>query len=152
LDLTYPPTVIWRHKKENLKKCSLRGLEQRPDFLFFTYPTQALPALDGYVVLTLEAPPLTAEDAKRGLLLIDATWRYAAQMEKKIAPRQNVVQRSIPAHYRTSYPRCQTACADPDRGLASIEALYVAYRLLGRDADDLLENYYWREGFLERNS
>ena len=69
------PTYIMRHRKENLKKCSLRGLEGRDDCVFFTYPTAVLPDLSSYVVLAMNAPPLTAADAEYGLFLIDGTWR-----------------------------------------------------------------------------
>ena len=67
------PTVILRHKKENLKKCSLRGLEPRSDFIFLTYPKSTLPSLKGYVLLTMGAPPLTKEDHDKGIFLIDGT-------------------------------------------------------------------------------
>jgi pre-rRNA-processing protein TSR3 len=32
--------------------------------------------------------------------------------------------------------------------LASIEAIYVAYQLMGRDTTGLLDLYHWREQFL----
>lgn len=143
-----PHTIIWRHKRENLKKCSLRGLEQRTDFQFITFP-DPLPELKNYVVLSLDGAPLSKEDAECGLLLLDATWRYAMKMAPQL--QANLIQRSIPASYRTAYPRRQQDCSDPDRGLASIEALYIAYHLLGRPTDGLLDNYYWKEHFLEKN-
>ncbi len=37
---------------------------------------------------------------------------------------------------------------DPTGGLASVEALYAAKRLLGDDDPDVLEGYHWREAFL----
>ena len=147
-----PVTIVLRHRKENLKKCSLRGLESRSDFLFLTYPADSLPDLSEYISLTLDAPPLTREDSCRGLFLIDATWRYAETMQKSIAPLHGVVPRSIPSEFRTAYPRKQTECSDPERGLASLEALYIAYRMMGREAEKLLESYYWRARFLEINS
>lgn len=147
------PTLVLRHKKENLKKCSLRGLEMRQDFRFFAYPChEPLPNLDPYILLTLDAPPLSPADAHHGLLLVDATWRYAEKMLiflSKEAP--HICKRSLPAHYRTAYPREQTDCPDPDAGLASIEALYLSYRILGWDTAGLLDNYYWRESFLQKN-
>ena len=150
---TFPPSIILRHRKENLKKCSLRGLENRPDFRFFTYPVDTLPNLSGYIVLQLDAPPLTHLDASRGLFLIDATWRYATVMSQQVSAQlHNVVFRSIPPGFRTAYPRCQTDCPDPEHGLASIEALYLAYRTLGRAAEGLLDNYYWKNAFLIQNN
>lgn len=147
----FPPTVVIRHRLENLKKCSLRGLESRPDFQFITYPYRELPDLSGYIVLTLDAPPITAEDKDKGLLVLDATWRYAAKMFKPFADQPHYQYRSLPSCFRTAYPRFQTECSDPERGLASVEALYLCYYLLGRDVSGLLDNYYWKELFLEKN-
>lgn len=147
----FPPTVVIRHRLENLKKCSLRGLEERTDFQFFTYPYTALPPLAGYVVLTLDAPPLSSAESACGLLVIDATWRYAQKMIKPFLGQSEYLYRSLPALCRTAYPRRQEDCPDPERGLASIEAIYLAYRLLGRDTTGLLDNYYWKEQFLQLN-
>lgn len=148
----FPPTIVWRHRKENLKKCSLRGLEDRSDFHFISYPTEELPVLDEYVILQLEAPTLSEADAERGLLIIDGTWRYAGLMGRQLANRGiSGVPRSLPAHYRTAYPRYQNGCPLPDQGLASIEALYVAYHLLGRDTEGLLTHYHWASQFLAEN-
>ena len=40
---------------------------------------------------------------------------------------------------------------DPAGGLATIEAIYVAYHLLDREADSLLDGYRWAAEFLEHN-
>lgn len=103
-------------------------------------------------MLDLDAEPLSAADGDRGLFVVDATWRYAARMVKSLGDRPEMVRRSIPGGYRTAYPRCQTDCPDPDRGLASVEAIAVAYRIMGRGGEDILDHYYWKEGFLERNA
>ncbi|MDH3585102.1 MAG: hypothetical protein OER86_12900, partial [Phycisphaerae bacterium] len=60
--------------------------------------------------------------------------------------------RTLPAGLTTAYPRQQTACPDPQRGLASIEALYVARFILGQPANHLLDGYRWAGPFLERNA
>ncbi|MCB1136833.1 MAG: hypothetical protein KDK78_11240 [Chlamydiia bacterium] len=148
----YPETVVFRHKRERLSKCSLRGLEPREDFTFFRYPITEVPECTGYILLDLGAPPLTRADAGRGLLVLDATWRWAEQMHKTIEPRVDVVKRSIPAGARTAYPRRQDDCADPEAGLASIEAIYIAYVILGRSTEGLLDGYYWGQRFLELNT
>ena len=147
----FPPTVILRHHRENLKKCSLRGLEMRSDFKFYSYPNAQLPDLDGYVLLTLNAPPLTQDDDAKGLFILDATWRYADKMLKFVQNIPGLIPRSIPSHYRTAYPRRQEDCHDPERGLASIEAVYIAYSILRHDTAGLLENYYWKDPFLTKN-
>jgi pre-rRNA-processing protein TSR3 len=145
---TFPPTLIWRHRRENKKKCSLRGLESREQFHFFSYPQQMLPELEGYIVLALDAPELTPADKECGLLILDATWRHAESMLKRVQAMAGPIYRSIPSHYRTAYPRRQEDCEDPNRGLASLEAIYIAYQILGRDTSGLLDNYYWKEPFL----
>lgn len=144
-----PFTLIWRHRKENRNKCSLRPLEGRSDIHFYTYPTDVLPDLSHYLLLKVGAPLLSPEDNARGLFLIDATWRLAYVMEKQL--RQPVLCRSLPTHYRTAYPRRQTDCPDPSSGLSSIEALYLAYLLLGRNPHGLLDQYHWKLDFLEKN-
>jgi pre-rRNA-processing protein TSR3 len=146
----FPPTFILRHRKENLKKCSLRGLEQRPDIRFFTYPKEELPDLSKHVLLTLDAPVLTEADGEYGIFLIDATWAHAETIFKQLPPVR--LMRSLPSGFETAYPRRQEDCSDPKRGLASIEALYIAYQILGRGGDGLLDRYYWKEDFLKKNS
>ena len=149
-------TMIIRHKKENLKKCSLKGLEKREDISFFTYPLSSYSKnffsldLSNYILLEMSAKELTKEDQNKGLLLIDSTWKYVDKI-LKILPL-NIEKRSLPQNYITAYPRKQTLCSDPIRGLASIEALYLAYLITNRDTKNLLDNYYWKENFLKINS
>lgn len=154
--MSLPQTIILRHRKENLKKCSLRGLEARPDMHFVVYPGGHLPLMEGYILLSVDAPVLEPSDYDKGLFLLDATWRYAAVMEQAIKDEnperyRTLIRRSLPAHLRTAYPRYQTMCPDPDQGLASIEALYAAYHFMGRDTTGLLDGYYWKEEFLKKN-
>jgi pre-rRNA-processing protein TSR3 len=147
----FPPTIILRHRKENLQKCSLRGLEERPDFHFFTYPKDELPHLSNYFLLTMDAPPLSRADKDLGIFLIDGTWRYAALMERQLPKPHSFQKRSLPPHFQTAYPRRQEDCPEPSRGLASAEALYLAYFLMGRCTEGLLKNYHWKEPFLKKN-
>jgi pre-rRNA-processing protein TSR3 len=71
-------------------------------------------------------------------------------MEKQLS--LNLEARSLPPGFQTAYPRRQTECPDPMTGLASVEALYLAYWALGEDPDGLLDFYHWKEKFLEINS
>jgi len=141
--------LILRHRRENLKKCSLTGLETREGLSFYTYPQNPLPNLSNCLVLKLGAPPLTSQDADKNLLLIDGTWRLAAIMEESLPP--NLEARSLPPGWKTAYPRRQTACSDPEAGLASIETLYVACLILNKPIDGLLDRYYWRDVFKLKN-
>ncbi len=145
---TPPPTVIVRHRRERLSKCSLEPLRTRADLVFVRYPDREPPPLEGYVRLALEGPPLGPADRMRGLLLLDATWRLVAPMERRWA---HVPPRSLPPLV-SAYPRTSKLRPDPHGGLASVEALYAAYVALGRDPQGLLAHYRWRDAFLERNA
>lgn len=152
---SFLPTIILRHRKENLKKCSLKGLENHPGILFYTYPTDSLPLLDRYVTLYLSpdaTKPLSKEDAQYGLFLLDSTWHYEATMHQTIKNKQTLEYRSLPEGFLTAYPRKQTECIDPERGLSTIEALYIAYTILGHDTSHLFDHYYWKQPFLEKNA
>ena len=94
-----------------------------------------------------EGPALSADDRDRGILLLDGSWRSAGSMTRDFL---HVTPRSL-AGYVTAYPRVSKLGTDPDNGLASIEALYIAYRLLARDTSGLLEHYRWADEFRKAN-
>lgn len=137
-----PKIVIQRHRKENLKKCSLRGLEGHPLLYFLTYPLEKVPVEPGMVLLAPDGPPIGFEDRERTLLLLDGTWRYAAVMRAQLPAMET---RSIPPGWKTAYPRRQ----EEEQGLASVEAIYAACTLLGWPTEGLLDRYFWREEFLQ---
>lgn len=142
-----PKVHIIRHVRENLKKCSLTPLQGRDDLQFTPYPFgKDIPDLSGAIVLSVGAPLL--EEAS-SLCLIDATWQLASKIDKQLPA--GLTRRSLPPGFVTAYPRRQTGCLDPLAGLASVEALFVAYHVLGWDTKGLLDHYYWRDLFLSRN-
>ena len=143
-------TYILRHRKENLKKCSLRGLEEKENFCFLTYPKVTFIDYPNLIVLSPHAEVLSKED-QGSLLLIDGTWKLAKLMEKELVIKNSPIFRSIPSSFQTAYPRRQGEWIDPKIGLASVEALYLAFLIMGKSVDSLLENYYWKESFLEKN-
>jgi pre-rRNA-processing protein TSR3 len=143
----YPPTVIVRHARENPRKCSVLPLRGRADLVFLNYPLKERPPLAGYLRLAADGPALTAADAGQGILLLDGSWRWAAAMTRDFA---DVEPRSLHG-YRTAYPRVSKLGTDPDNGLASVEALFVAYQILGRPTAGLLDNYRWAAEFLNVN-
>lgn len=147
------PTIIIRHVRENRKKCSLRGLEGSCEYLFFSYPDCILNKnqLENYLLLDLEGEPLSEKESEKGLILVDATWRLAEKIVRCTPALQGVPRRKLPHGFQTAYPRRQDDCPDPQAGLASIEALYIAYHIMGKSAAGLLDNYYWKEKFLEKN-
>jgi len=147
MNLEYPPTIIVRDPNENPRKCSVLPLRNRPDLVFLGHPLSERPALENYVRLAAEGPELSAADAGRGLLLLDGSWRRAASMTRAF---QDVPPRSLHG-YQTAYPRVSKLGTDPGNGLASAEALFLAYHILGRPTAGLLDHYRWAAEFLRMN-
>jgi pre-rRNA-processing protein TSR3 len=143
----FPTTIIIRHPKERPQKCSILPLKGRPDVRILLHPVKNLPPLEGYIRLSEEGPPLTAADRDCGLLLVDSCWRRARSMLDGV---EHLPTRSLQG-YHTAFPRVSKLGTDPDNGLASVEALYLAYHLLGRPTEGLLDHYRWKEEFLRRN-
>ena len=145
--------IIIRHKKENLKKCSLRPLELNEPgrCIFYRYPLDENVHLpnNGFV-LHMSGEVLTKE-VKGSLILLDATWRYAEVMYRMCSGLRGLPVYTLPSGWVSAYPRRQEDCTDPSRGLASIEALYIASLVTGRETGGLLDGYYWKEEFLEKN-
>ncbi len=144
-----PPvkTIVIRHPKERLSKCSLAPLHGRPDIVFY----KATPAFrfdaNGCILLTPDAPVLSEADTGFPLLVLDGTWRYARQLEDSLEGEP--VRRSLPGRIVTAYPRKSKLFEDPGTGLASVEALYAARRILGDDDPTLLDGYHWKDEFLK---
>ena len=171
------PTVVIRHPKERLSKCSLEPLRGREDVIFFkATPTLRFDAT-GFILLHTEGallseadavltdeekagaesraatacsrgplPPCFTEGGARPLLLLDSTWRLLPQLEACVAG--SPLRRRLPDGVRTAYPRVSKLSEDPGGGLASVEALYLARRLMGNDDPSLLAAYYWKDVFL----
>lgn len=137
--------MVIRHHKENFKKCSLTPLEGRPDIRFFTAPGITYDAT-GHILLTVDAPVLSRQD-KGTLLLLDATWRLLPQLEACVIGTPTL--RSLPKDMTTAYPRVSSDGQDPINGLASVEALFMARLILGDRDESLLDDYYWKDEFLD---
>ena len=140
------PTVVIRHPKERISKCSLRPLHGREGMTFHKAREDFSFDASGYTLLAVDAPVLSKSDAERPLLLLDSTWRLLPTLEVHLTGEP--IRRSLPA-MQTAYPRTSKLSEDPSAGLASVEALYLAQRQLGHDDPSLLDDYYWREGFLK---
>jgi pre-rRNA-processing protein TSR3 len=143
----FPPTIIVVHPREKRSKCTVEFLRGRDGFVFWTFPDRGPESAAGYVRLVMDGPPLSADDANRGLLVLDGTWRLAHRMEKFF---HDLPPRSLPPIH-TAYPRLSRIKPDPAGGLATIEAIYAAYAVLGRPCDGLLDRYHWAADFLARN-
>ena len=143
----WPDTIIVVHPREKRSKCTVEPLRGRDGFTFNTFPDPIECSLDGYVRLGFGGPVLGPDDQDLGLLVLDGTWRLAERMENIYA---DVPIRSLP-ECQTAYPRVSKLFDDPLGGLATIEAVYVAYRQLGRDTAGLLDQYYWSREFVDQN-
>ena len=140
-------TIIVRHPRERVHKCSVWPLRERLDLRFYEYPVAEPPDLSGYVRLAVDGPPLGVADAAHGLLLLDGSWRWTEVMTKAFA---HVPPRSL-SGWKTAYPRVSKLHVDPSEGLATVEALYLAHHILGRPTSGLLDHYRWAEEFLRQN-
>jgi pre-rRNA-processing protein TSR3 len=144
----HPDTVIVVHPKERRSKCTILPLRGTPGLRFArSTSVVATGALDGYIRLDVNAPPLSLADADRGLLLLDGTWRW---VEDLAVPFGSLEARSIKGVH-TAYPRTTAIGESPDGGLATVEALFAAYRILGRSTNGLLDHYHWVAEFLALN-
>jgi pre-rRNA-processing protein TSR3 len=144
---TQLPTIIVRDAHENPRKCSVWPLRGLPGLVFLRYPLSQRPPLEGYVRLAAEGPELCADDAGSGILLLDASWRWAEKMTRDFL---DVPPRSLNG-WKTAYPRVSKLGTDPSNGLASVEALFLAHHILGRPTAGLLDQYRWRDEFLRLN-
>jgi pre-rRNA-processing protein TSR3 len=143
-----PEVLIIVRRGENRAKCTIQPLRGTSGLEFLLYPLSRKPDLSRYLLLAPDAPPLRRDDAGRPLLLLDANWRHLEKMRRAIGPVQ---ARSIPPGWRTAYPRRSKTHADPDTGLATVEALFAAFCAMGQRDDSLLRHYPWRDPFLDLN-
>jgi len=143
----FPPTIIVVHSKEKRRKCTVEPLRGREGFLFWKFPRIGPESLENYVRLGFDGPQLNRTDADRGLLILDGTWRLTEAMDPAFG---HVPLRSLPA-WKTAYPRVSKMFENPEGGLATIEAVFVAYQTLSRNTDGLLDGYHWAAEFLKLN-
>ena len=139
--MTVVTTTVIRHPKERISKCSLRFLHDRPEMTFLRGKPDLRFDATGFILLAVDAPPLSLADQGHPLLLLDSTWRWLPQLNACVTGEP--IKRSIPGELHTAYPRVSKTFEDPAGGLASIEALYVARKLLGDEDPELLHNYHW---------
>ncbi len=144
----FPDTVIVVHPRERRSKCTILPLRGTAGLRFARSTSLAATGpLDGYIRLDVDAEPLRPDDASRGLLLLDGTWRW---VEELAVPFGALATRAIQGVH-TAYPRGTSRGELPDGGLATIEALYAAHRILGRPTEGLLAHYHWGAEFLAKN-
>lgn len=140
--------------RESPRKCSIFPLKYRDDLIFISseqiLDEQISPDFFlGYLFLHVDGTPLTEQDRSSPLLLMDGSWKRA-QALSKLPHVSNLPKRSLQG-VSTSYPRVSKLYAMPPTGLATVEALYIARLIQGREDDALLLHYHWREDFIRKN-
>jgi pre-rRNA-processing protein TSR3 len=140
--------LILRDPRESRRKCSLTPLRGTEGVRFVNYHPDRVLDAGGRILLDPDGPVLTAEDAGKGLLLVDCSWRRVPTLLRTV--RGELISRSVPPLI-TAYPRHSNTFDDPSSGLASIEALYAAVAILTGPCPELLDGYLWREEFLASN-
>lgn len=140
--------LILRDPRESAAKCSLTPLRGLERIRFLRWEHSARYAVGRRLLLHPDGPPLARADAGTDLLLIDCAWRRLPRLLASVDGE--LLSRSLPP-LSTAYPRRSKLFADPERGLASVEALYAALCLLGEPRPELLAAYRWRADFLAAN-
>jgi pre-rRNA-processing protein TSR3 len=143
--------LILRDPRESAKKCSLTPLRGKQGIRFVPFHRERRLDAGSRIFLDPGGELLSPQDlelAPDGILLIDCSWRRVASLLAVVDGE--LLPRRLP-ELQTAYPRRSKTFEDPSAGLASVEALHAAMCLLGRPRPDLLDDYYWRERFLELN-
>jgi len=141
--------LILRDSRESTKKCSLTPLRGMPGVRFVNYDRDRRVDGRGRILLHPDGDEIGLQDRGQSLLLLDCAWRRVADLLATV--EGDPVPRRLPP-LATAYPRRSRTFADPERGLASIEALYAALALLGEPCPQLLAGYRWAEEFLAANA
>lgn len=142
---------------ETVNKCTIAPLAYRSDFRLIGVPRRGpLRSLradwllhpDGecITILRTQAAPATPT-----LAAVDCVWRRLPKLLERLPGTLPRLVR-IPEGFVTAYPRKSEIDADPQAGLATIEAIFVAAALLGNWDTTLLSEYYFGRAFVERNA
>ncbi len=140
--------LIVRDPRESAKKCSLTPLRGLAGIRFVDYHPERRVHAGARILLHPEGELLTEADRGRDLLLVDCAWRRVPKLLRTVDGE--LVRRSLP-ELASAYPRKSRTFDDPERGLASVEALYAASVLLGEPHPEWLDGYRWRAEFLRVN-
>lgn len=146
-------------RSETVAKCTILPLAYRPDFDIVRFPRgKPLPPLKGDLLLHHEGEslatlaPKLAVPGERQLLLssVDCVWKRLPLILGWIERPWPTLAR-IPDGFVTAYPRKNKQNLDPEGGLATIEALFIAAAFLGHWDETLLKEYHFGPAFLADN-
>lgn len=141
-------------RAETPNKCTILPLAYRTDFEILRFePNQRLKALTGDFFLHPEGRPLhqiSWEKRPAKISAVDCTWKKLERLIARIDGPMPTLGR-IPDGFVTAYPRRDKKGEDPEAGLATIEALFIAAAFVGTWDESLLARYHFAERFLEAN-
>ena len=140
--------LILRDPRESSRKCSLTALRGTSGIRFVNFHRERRLDARGRILLHPEGEEIGPADRGKPLLLLDCAWRRVPDLLASVDGEPQA--RRLP-RLATAYPRRNREGADPERGLASIEALYAALALLGDPRPDLLGGYRFAGDFLAAN-
>ena len=144
--------------RENKSQCTIYPLRERTDFQISYYGGGLRPilAFTSDILLHVNGIPLDefapTHPQPRSIATIDCTWKRIPTTLRRIRrPLPRLVK--IPTDFLTAYPRrSKIEGMDPDGGLATIEALFIAAAFFGKWDESLLEKYHFKKEFLQVNS
>ncbi len=140
-------------KKENKRQCTVYPLRYRKDFRFYYFHKNApISQPQSDVLLHVNGVPIQEYTKKiQSIAVVDCVW-------KKVEPALKLMENplpplvKIPGDFVTAYPRkSKYENLDPEGGLATIEAIFIAGAFLNNWDESLLSNYYFKKEFLKCN-
>lgn len=142
-------------RSETPQKCTILPLAYREDFRIVRFPRgQPLAPLAGDLLLHPEGESLATLAPKLGqvrmLSSIDCVWKRLPQILRWVG-RPLPQLAGMPPGFVTAYPRRNKQNLDPEGGLATIEALFIAAAFLGHWDETLLREYHFGPQFLAAN-
>lgn len=143
-------------RRENPRKCTVLPLAHRPDFNIIKFDPQGpLAPLSSPLLLHMDGPPLDElapllKHKTEALAVIDCHWRRLPSLLRRLSPPLPPLAR-IPAGFVTAYPRRNIQGLDPDGGLATIEAMFIAAAFVGVWDETLFSAYHFGAEFLTLN-
>ena len=142
-------------KSESVTKCTILPLEYRADFEIRRFTrNRPIAPLSGDFLLHPEgrllSSPRDVNAPVSKISLIDCNWRRLGGIFEHLErPWPELVR--IPEGFVTAYPRRNKQGLDPENGLATIEALFIAAAFCGVWDETLLKEYYFGPRFIEIN-
>lgn len=140
-------------KGETPNKCTILPLADRADFLIMRPArSEPIPTLTGDLLLHPDGELLSEIKGLnvRRLSVIDSNWKWLPLLMNRVQPPVPRLAR-IPSGFRTAYPRRSKKNTDPEEGLATIEAVFIAAAFLGHWDESLFAKYHFGADFLAMN-